>query len=69
MALAASGTTTFRDRDFDGHGLRCRECEAVFVEGQPIAERLDGIDALSDGEPLFFVTLICVGCSLATVTR
>lgn len=58
------------------HGLRCMDCHDHFVEGQPIAERLTGIDTCDDladlpgadadpCDPLFYVEIICVGCDLA----
>jgi hypothetical protein len=58
----------YRDEDFtdnDGtvHGLRCAECKTVFVDGQPISERLDSFFG-----PTPVVRLICVGCALGSVT-
>lgn len=54
------------------------DCKVVFIEGQPIAERLTGIDTCDDlanlpgananpSDPLFWVEIICVGCDLAAV--
>jgi hypothetical protein len=46
------------------HGLRCMDCEALFADGQPIAERLTALTEYAD-EPAFVVDVICVGCSVA----
>ena len=59
----------FTAEDFP-EGLRCAECHVEFIEGQPIAQRLDGMDVWREGElgpegeAVPFVTLICVGCSV-----
>lgn len=42
------------------HGLRCAACGGLFVEGQPISERLH---AFVDELPIVVVT--CVACGLA----
>ncbi len=42
------------------HGLRCAACSEEFMEGQPIAERLE---AFQDDVPI--VILTCVACDLA----
>lgn len=42
------------------HGLRCAACDEVFVEGQPIAERLE---AFQDDIPVVVIT--CVGCAFS----
>lgn len=42
------------------HGLRCAACNQEFMEGQPIAERLD---AFRDDIPI--VILTCVACDLS----
>lgn len=47
------------------YGLRCMDCGNEFVSGQPIAERLTSVDRFEDGEPVFTVEIVCVGCSLA----
>lgn len=54
----------YRDEDFaneDGtvHGLRCFDCGAAFIEGQPISERLD---SFMGDTPV--VQLVCVGCAM-----
>jgi hypothetical protein len=63
-----TGQEVYRAEDFtEGgkcHGLSCAACGTVFVEGQPIAELLDGVDEFAS-EPMFCVTLVCVPCSLA----
>lgn len=41
------------------YGLRCAACSEEFVEGQPIAQRLDGFQ---DESPL--LTLTCVACDV-----
>lgn len=46
------------------YGLRCMSCNREFVEGQPIAERLEAMTEY-EGEPAFIVELVCVECSLA----
>lgn len=61
--------TVYRDADFlspDGscHGLSCADCGDVFVNGQPISERLDGF---TDDVPV--VVLTCVPCGLAVALR
>lgn len=56
-------TRQYTATDFP-HGLRCAECSVLFVEGQPIAERLDAMDEWQNGEPLFWATLMCVACDL-----
>jgi hypothetical protein len=73
LPLPGSSGDLFHEADFDGHGLSCKECHVVFEEGQPIARRVDGVEAAgylpgatSPVEPLFWVTLICVACSLST---
>lgn len=42
------------------HGLRCSECDTLFIEGQPISERLDCF--IGD---MPCVVLVCVGCAMA----
>ena len=44
------------------HGLRCAACHELFVEDQPIAERLD---AFQDDIPILVPT--CVACDVAGV--
>lgn len=50
------------------HGLRCMDCNDLFIEGQPIAERLTGMTEV-EGEPAFSIEIICVPCSLAVLER
>lgn len=58
--------TTYTDEDWP-HGLRCTECDTLFVEGMPISERFLGISEMQfDGEPVFILDIVCAGC--ATVT-
>ena len=52
----------FMDEDGNVHGLKCCICKAVFVEGQPIAEQLDGFLL---NTPI--VKLVCVGCAMGAV--
>lgn len=42
------------------HGLRCAACHELFVEGQPISERLD---SMVDEIPICIV--VCVGCAMS----
>jgi hypothetical protein len=51
----------YRDAEWP-EGLRCAACGELFVEGQPISERLDGM--VGDD---FLVVLVCVPCNLAYV--
>jgi len=46
------------------HGLRCADCSREFVEGQPIAERLE---AFQDDIPI--VVIVCVECDLSGEAR
>lgn len=56
--------TNFFDPDDWEHGLRCMDCNREFVEGQPIAERLEAMTEF-EGRPAVVVELICVECSLS----
>ena len=42
------------------YGLRCAACNELFIEGQPISERLD---SFIDDIPC--VVIVCVGCNLS----
>jgi hypothetical protein len=48
----------YTDEDFE-HGLRCGECDTLFVEGQPISERLTDFI-----EETPVVELVCVPCGM-----
>lgn len=61
-------------KDYEG-GLSCMDCGGIFLEGQPIAERLIGVDTCGDlaylpgadaspDDPLFYLDIICVPCDL-----
>ena len=48
----------YTDEDWP-HGLRCAACDVLFVEGQPISQRLD-----SFVYDIPVVVITCVGCAM-----
>lgn len=59
--LPMSDLPVYREEEWQ-HGLRCAACGEQFVEGQPIARRLD---AFQDDSPM--LVLMCVACDVAAV--
>jgi hypothetical protein len=55
-------TDFYHAEDWD-NGLRCVDCMAEFVEGQPIASRLISMTYVG-AEPAYVVEIVCVPCFL-----